>query len=200
MRNQRLPPRRGRDRHAQPDMSRVKPWRELARETLLDCRIFEVERVDAVSPVDQSERSFVRLHSVDWVQIVPVTAHGEIVMIKQYRHGPGKIVLEIPAGMIEPGESPAEAATRECLEETGYRVEVPRPIGVLNPNPAFLDNRLHSFHAENVERVDDAQITPTEQTEVVLVPKSDLLDLLLSDAIDHALVAATLWRYLHEHA
>lgn len=180
-------------------MSRVKPWRELDRETLLDCRIFEVECVRAASPVDKSERSFVRLRSPDWVQIIPVTRDGDIVMVEQYRHGPGKVVLEIPGGLIDPGEAPADAARRECLEETGFLAETPRFVGAISPNPAFLDNRLHAFVAENVERVGEPQNTVVEQTEVVLVPKRDLVAKLLDGSIDHALVAVTLWRYLHEH-
>jgi 8-oxo-dGTP pyrophosphatase MutT (NUDIX family) len=177
-------------------MSKVKPWRELARERLLDCRIFDVEEVTAESPVDGSAHGFVRLCSPDWVQIVPETPAGEIVMVKQYRHGPATITLEIPAGMIDPGESPEAAGKRECLEETGYEARDVYSLGSINPNPAFLGNRLHAFVACDVERVTDIQNTGTEQTEVLLVPRADLRRMLRDGVIDHALVAATLWRYL----
>ena len=179
-------------------MSRVKPWREVEREPLADCRIFKIERSRAVSPVDAHEHDFVRIRSDDWVQIIPVTAAGEVVMVRQYRHGPGKITLEIPGGLIDPGEDPAEAAARECLEETGYAARTVLSLGSMNPNPALFSNRLHSFYAHGVERVGEIQNTGTEQTERVLVPVRDLRGLLCDNTIDHTLVAATLWRYVSE--
>ena len=180
-------------------MSRTKPWREIRSDTLLDCRIFEVERSRAASPEDGSEHEFVRIRSPDWAQIVPVTADGEIVMVKQYRHGSRSIVLEIPGGLVHAGEDPGAAAVRECLEETGYLARTVHALGALNPNPAFFCNRLHSFWAEGVERVGDVQNTGTEHTEVVLVPVHEIETLLRDNRIDHSLVAATLWRYLYEH-
>jgi 8-oxo-dGTP pyrophosphatase MutT (NUDIX family) len=132
------------------------------------------------------------------VQIVAVTPADEIVMVKQYRHGSGSIVLEIPGGLVDRGEEPATAAARECLEETGYRAESVHSMGSMNPNPALFSNRLHSFYAHGVERVADVQNSGTEFTEVVLVPARELRGLLRDNRIDHTLVAATLWRYLCE--
>jgi 8-oxo-dGTP pyrophosphatase MutT (NUDIX family) len=180
-------------------MSRAKPWREVSRETLLDCRVFEVERSLAVSPIDDSEHEFFRIRNGDWVQIIPVTPDDEIVMVRQYRHGSSSIVLEVPGGLVDPGEAPADAAIRECLEETGYAAASVHGMGAVNPNPAYHTHRLHSFFARDVRRVGAAQHTVTEQTEVVLVPIDELADLLRADRIDHSLVAATLWRFLHEH-
>ena len=178
--------------------SRARRWREIARDRLLDCRIFEVERSIAVSPEDGSEHPFVRLRCADWAQIIPVTAADEIVMVKQYRHGSGSVVLEIPGGLVDPGEDPAAAAARECLEETGYRAGSVHSMGSMNPNPALFSNRLHSFYAHGVERIADVQNSGTELTEVVLVPTRELRGLLRDNRIDHTLVAATLWRYLGE--
>jgi 8-oxo-dGTP pyrophosphatase MutT (NUDIX family) len=110
------------------------------------------------------------------------------------------VTLEIPAGMLDPGEDPATAALRECLEETGYRARSAISLGVVNPNPALFDNRLHSFFATDVELERAVQNTATEFTEAVLVPVRELEGLLLAGEIDHALVAATLWRYLRLYA
>jgi len=180
-------------------LKHVKPWREIRSEPLLDCRIIQVERSLAVSPADGEQHAFVRIRSADWVQIVPVTADGNVVMVEQYRHGPRRVVLEIPGGLVEAGEEPAAAAARECLEETGYRAAALQSMGSMNPNPALFANRLHSFYAHAVERVAEAQNTGTEQTDVVLVPVGELRALLRDNRVDHTLVAATLWRYLCEH-
>lgn len=177
---------------------KAKPWRELDRETLLDCRVFRVERSHAVSPEDGGEHEFFRLRNGDWAQIVPVTADDEIVMVRQYRHGSSSIVLEIPGGLVDAGESPADAAVRECLEETGYAADAVTGLGSINPNPAYHTHRLHAFIARDVHQVAAPQITSTEQTEVVLVRVNDVRELLVSGSIDHALVAGTLWRFLYE--
>ena len=121
---------------------------------------------------------FVQIRSPDWVQVIPFTPSGEIVMVKQYRAGPGKVTLEIPGGLLDPGEDPATAAARECLEETGYAVKTLRSMGSMNPNPALFTNRLHSFYALDVERVASIKNEHSEHTEVVLVQFSELEGLL----------------------
>ena len=179
-----------------PPKPGVSAWPETGTERLLDCRVFEVERSHARSPVDDSPHEFYRLHAPDWAQIVPVTPADEIVLVRQYRHGARDTVLEIPAGQVDPGETPAEAAVRECREETGYVAREPRLLLDINPNPALFANRLHAFCAFDVERIGEIQNTVTEQTEVELVPRRDLPRLLRAGRIDHALVALTLWRFL----
>jgi ADP-ribose pyrophosphatase len=180
-------------------MTSVAEWRELAREPVADCRIFVVERSLAASPVDGSRHAFYRIRSQDWAQVVPITKAGEIVLVRQYRHGAGRVTLEIPGGLVDRGEDPAEAALRECLEETGYRARTAVSLGVVNPNPALFDNRLHAYLATDVELERTVENTATEHTEVVTRPVRDLPAMLLRGEIDHALVAVTLWRYLHEH-
>jgi ADP-ribose pyrophosphatase len=180
-------------------MSKVDHWREVSRETVFQCRVFDVEVSRARSPVDASEHDFFRVMCQDWVQIVPVTPSGAIVMVRQYRHGASSLTLEIPGGLVDPGETVAEAALRECLEETGYSAEAALPLGSVNPNPAIHAHRLHAFVATGAEPASEIVATPTEQTEVELVDRRDLPRLLTNGTIDHALVAVTLWRYLHEH-
>jgi len=181
-------------------MSQLKPWREISREQLLDCRIFTVERSVAESPIDGKARDFFRVQSQDWVQIVALTRSRELVLVRQYRHGSSEFVLEIPGGLVDAGEDPAVAAARECLEETGYRPGEVRSLGSLNPNPALHSHRLHAFYAYDAVPSGPIQNTGTEQTEVELVPIGRVTEMLRAGRIDHALVAATLWRFLHDHA
>lgn len=176
--------------------SEIAAWRELSCETVADARIFTVERSLTESPVDSQVRPFHRIRSVDWAQILPITADDEAVLVRQYRHGTQRVTLEMPGGMIDPGEDPAPAAMRECLEETGYRVHEARSLGVVTPNPALLSNRLHCFYATGATLERAVQNTGTEVTEVVLVPVAELEELLVAGEIDHALVAGAIWRYL----
>lgn len=180
-------------------MKRPADWSEVRRELVADCRVFQVERSIAKSPVDGSEHDFYRVLSRDWVHIVPVTPDDKIVMVRQYRHGSAEVGLEVPGGIVDAGEEPAEAALRECLEETGYEARRIRSIGTSNPNPAIHSHRLHAFFATEARKVSDIQKTATEQTEVELVPIADVAQRLRVGAIDHTLIAATLWRFLDEY-
>jgi 8-oxo-dGTP pyrophosphatase MutT (NUDIX family) len=157
----------------------------------------KVQEVTAISPKTSNAHDFFVLDTVDWVNVLPITADQEVVFVRQYRHGSDALSLEIPGGMVDPGEAPIVSAARECLEESGFRASHLTSLGVLNPNPAVFNNQLHTFVAENVVIEGDIQNTATEQTEVVLVPRAELASYLLDGRIDHALVAATLWRYLY---
>ena len=175
----------------------ITPWTRVATKVLLDLRIMKVQEVTAISPKTGNEHGFFVLDTVDWVNVLPITPDQEVVFVRQYRHGSDAISLEIPGGMVDPGEAPIVSAARECLEESGFRASDLKSLGVLNPNPAVFNNQLHTFVAEDVVIEADIQNTATEQTEVVLVPVVDLTSYLLDGRIDHALVAATLWRYLY---
>ena len=175
----------------------IKPWKRKKVKQIADCRVFKVCESASVSPSTVKEHPFFFIESSDWVNVVPVTPANEVVCIRQFRHGSEKISLEIPGGLVDPGEDPVAAASRECLEETGYSTDELVSLGVLNPNPAIFSNDLHTFVAMNAKPVADISNTATEHTEVQLIPMEQISDLLVSGEIDHALVAATLWRLLY---
>ena len=179
------------------DSKTVKAWTRIGSEMIADCRVLKVQQTRSISPLTQKEHAFYVFDTVDWVNVLPITTQDEVVFVKQYRHGSDALSLEIPGGMVDEGELPIVAAARECLEESGFKASGLTSLGVLNPNPAIFNNYLHTYLATGVTQVGSIQNTATEEAVVELIPVSDLQELLVSGAIDHALVAATLWRYLY---
>lgn len=174
----------------------VQAWTRKSTRQLADCRIFTLHETTSISPRTDQEHHFYYIETADWVNVVPVTSANELVCIRQFRHGTEEITLEIPGGMVDMGEEPDVAGAREVLEETGFRTNEMISLGVLAPNPALFRNKLHTFLAPNVERVQEIENSSTEQTEVQLLPLEQVSEFLVSGEIDHALVVASLWRVL----
>jgi ADP-ribose pyrophosphatase len=190
-----VPPRFDRTRFGAESVS----WQRARSEIVADCRVFRVRRDWSASPQTGLEHDFYVFTAGDWINVIPLTATDEVVMIEQYRHGSGDVTLEIPGGMVDEGESPRDAAARETLEETGYAASEISTLGRVRPNPAIHDNWLHTFLARDVRLVKAPKHEATEHTAVRLVPLADIPQLIADGLITHALVVAafhwlTLWR------
>ena len=132
----------------------------------------------------------------DWCNVVALTDDDEVVLVWQYRFGADALGLEIPGGVIDPGESPIDAARRELLEETGYTADRFEPLGRSEPNPALQGNVCHSFLARGARLAGPTSFDELEELEVTRVPASSLADLIDDGHITHALVIVALERYL----
>jgi len=164
-------------------------WQRRGKRRVLDTRIFGLDAIALVHPRTGHEHEFWILDTPDWCNIVPLTADGQVVMVRQQRHGIGDATLEIPGGMIDPEDpSPLEAARRELLEETGYRAVEVVPTGVIAPNPAMQTNRCWSFLARDVELVGEPALDGGEDIDVVLVPYREIPERVARGEIAHALV------------
>ena len=173
-------------------MARPRAWTTIERERIQSCRVFEVDRIRARSPRTGRSHEFFGIGASDWVNVIPLTPEEDVVMVRQFRHGAGAVTLETPGGIVDPGETPEQAAARELLEETGYRAGAIVPLGNVNPNPALFGNRLHAFLARDARQVAEIAGGDTEETVVELLPLPALRELVLAGAVDHALVLATL--------
>ena len=138
-----------------------------------------------------------------WANIVAITKEQQVVLIKQYRHGIGKIIWEIPGGAVEPGESPLQAAGRELLEETGYSAASLIELGALSPNPDNHINLMHTFLALNAERISAQDLDATEEIDVFLIPVDEVIRMATSGELLSSMNVGSLFlalAYLHRIA
>lgn len=165
-------------------------WKTLRSERVYNTPIFELHRRRREHPL-RGRRDFFVLEAPDWVNIIPLTAAGEVVMVRQYRHGTGEFTLEIPGGMVDPDDAgPRAAARREMIEECGYDSADVVRLGIVHPNPAIQPNRCFSFLARNVVRVARPQQEGAEETDVITRPLAQIKRLIAQGVISHALVIA----------
>jgi ADP-ribose pyrophosphatase len=142
---------------------------------------------------DGRQGDFVFIDSVDWVNVVALTDADQVVLIEQYRHGTDAVTVEVPGGMVDRGEAPAEACARELLEETGFAGEAPVIIGRVTPNPAIQGNLCHTGLVRRARRVAEPTPDPLENIRVRLFPLDDVVGLIQRGIIHHALVVAAFY-------
>jgi 8-oxo-dGTP pyrophosphatase MutT (NUDIX family) len=147
------------------------------------------------SPRTGQKHEFYIIDSPDWVNVIPITADGKVILVEQYRFGTKESSLEIPGGMLDHGETPGSAASRELLEETGYAGDEPILLGTVHPNPAIHTNRCYTYLIKNVTYRRLPRQDSTEDIEVHRVPLSEIRGLIREDKITHALVIAAFYWY-----
>ncbi len=138
---------------------------------------------------------FYVLEYPDWVNVIAITEDGHFVMELQYRYGLDRTCYELPAGVMEKGETPEEAARRELEEETGYTGGKWIHLMSASGNASTTDNLTHSFLAVGVKPNGKRHLDKTEALDVELLTREQVYRLLLDDKIKQSQMAAPLWRY-----
>ena len=165
-------------------------WIHLRSRQLREFRTLRVrEDRYRFTPRDR-EGDFVVCESADWVLIIALTPDDQVVLARQFRHGIGHLVLEIPGGVMEEGESPLESATRELCEETGFVAEQLEALPPFLPNPALNTAQCHVIVARGCRRVTTPEFDSFEDIEVELRPLSEIAQMIHSGELLHALTIA----------
>jgi ADP-ribose pyrophosphatase len=133
----------------------------------------------------------------DFCTMIAVTSSGLVPLVKQYKHGALEVVLEFPAGLVDEGETPMDAAVRELREETGYAGEVVF-AGRLLTNPTRNRNTAHVFVVTDAVPTAEPLLEVTEDIDVELVPIRQIRELVVSGELRAvgSLAAYTLARSL----
>ena len=169
----------------------IKPWKVL--ETSYFRPRFRIDKVE-LSNGNLLDATIIEFRS--WANVVALTKNGEVVLVKQYRHGVREVLLEFPGGVIEDDEGPIEGARRELLEETGYIASDLIDLGRIYPNPALQTNTQYCFLALDVKKASEQNLDVREDIEIELMPFEDLIELAKTCQFPHALDIAVLFQAL----
>lgn len=156
--------------------AKLQPWKVLDRQLLLSAMPWlSVYREQVQLPTDQVIDDFYRVVLPDFAAVLPVTTDDEFIMVRGYKHGLGKTALSVPAGLMNPGEPPLDAARRELLEETGYEAAEWKRLGTYVVDGNRQCGTMYLFLARHARPTRPPQQDDTEVLEIELLRREQLL-------------------------
>jgi len=162
----------------------------LETETIYEGRLVRLYRATVRLPNGATSiREIVRHPGA--VAMVPLTSEGEVILVQQFRLPSGQVLLEIPAGTLEPGEDPVFAARRELQEEIGLRPGRLTPLGGEFTAPGYTSEFIHLFLAEDLDPAPLA-VDDDEFLETVTLPLDEALRRVETGAIQDGKTIAAL--------
>ena len=169
-------------------------WSVKKSEKILDTPIFEVEKRSEESATG-IKGDYVVINATEWVTIIPVY-QGNFVLVRQFRHGLGKITAEFPGGMCDVGENPVESAYRELEEETGFKTGKMTVLGVCSPNPAIFSNSITVCLAEDLTPTNVQHLDHDEVLTYETVPIDEVINSFCEGEYTNAFMGTALALYL----
>lgn len=146
------------------------PWEVLASKPVFEAPPWiQVSRQTIRLPDGRTIDDYHQIALADYVIVVAQTSDDQVVLERMYKHGVGRVALMLPAGAIDAGEDPVDAAKRELLEETGYAASEWKFLGPFVCHANYGCGTAHVFHARNARRVAEPDSGDLEQIETVLL-------------------------------
>ncbi|MGX1752156.1 MULTISPECIES: NUDIX hydrolase [Sphingobacterium] len=171
----------------------MEKWKTIDSKYIIQ-RPWATLRVDKLEmPNGNIKEEYYVLEYPTWVNMVALTEDNQVIFVKQYRHGAGRIMVELPAGVVEDNEDPEIAARRELLEETGYAFDDISYVCELFANPATSGNITYTYLLTGGRKVQEQDLDPSEDIEVVLMDLEEAKQFLFDNKIGQALHSSALF-------
>ncbi len=176
----------------------MEKWKLLESKYIIQ-RPWATLRVDKLElPNGNVKDEYYVLEYPTWVNMIGITVEENILFVRQYRHGADEILLELPAGVVEEGEAPKDAAVREMLEETGYEFDRVEEVCKLYANPATSGNLTYTYLLKGGRKVQEQELDDSEDIEVVEMTVEEAKEYLFENKIGQALHSAALFYTLRK--
>lgn len=165
-------------------MSKLQPWRQISSRYLHRETWFNLRSDAVVKGNGQTMEPYYVLEYSHWVNILPITNDGRVILVRQYRHALGQFSIELPGGIMDAHEiNPMEAARRELLEETGYSAGHIEQVAVVATNPATHNNLLYCYLATGCQLTQAIELDENEELEMIVITMDELLTMLRENKI-----------------
>lgn len=173
-------------------------WDIVKDKKVYETPVFNLHKKDFASPSHVLKHPYYVIEAPAWMNVIALTGSDpqQIVLVEQFRAGILEPTLEIPGGILDPGETPEQAVKRELLEETGYESSQWTSLGRISSNPAILSNFTYLFLAENCVKTAEQHTDESEDIAVQLMSLKQFLNLSSEGVIHHSIVLAAIGRYL----
>lgn len=170
-------------------------WTTLSVKEILDSPWLKIAKESCCLPHGKIISDFYTIWQPDWVLILPKTRSGKWVLTKQYRHGTKAISLEFPAGIVDKGESPLEAAKRELEEEVSYLGSSFKFLGEFPMNPDRHRGKFYVFVVNDVEKGGNRTQDETENIVEIELSTEELEEKIATGEMNHPLQIAAYFKY-----
>lgn len=157
----------------------------LRSEEIYHGRILDITR-DTVLLENGTEALREVVHHPGGACVVPLTADGCVLMVRQFRYPHHAETLELPAGKLESGEAPLQCAVRELKEEVGGEAEKLEPLGSLFPTPAYDEEVIYMYLARQITETHAQSLDEDEFLDVVRLPLAEAVQMVMDDRIKDA--------------
>lgn len=172
-----------------------KGWKRIRSEYGPNLKLFRARFDYMRNPRNDKTERMIVLESSDSVNVLALTPDEQLLFVRQYRFGIEEYTLEVPGGLVDPGESAATAATRELREETGHTGADPIALGKIGANPVFQDAWIYHFLIRNAQPTHDLQLDDGEEVEVISLPLPEVRRMLHNGDFLHPHTVSALLRF-----
>lgn len=169
-------------------------WEILSEREVADCKVYRVYERRSRHPGDGREGTFYIMRASNWVQAIPLTPEGEIILVQQFRFGTQALSWEVPGGVLDDTDTTPEAgAARELVEETGYVGDPGIRLGESFPNPALQENRTYFVLIQNCRQVAQQNLDPNEELVIKTIPAREAIEMARRGEISHTIAINALF-------
>ena len=180
-------------------MGIIMNWKVLSSKYILTKRWMTVRQDEVELPTGHVIPEYFVFEYPEWVNVIAITDEGKFLLVKQYRHGVGRVCWEIPAGVVEKTDGSALAgAKRELLEETGYGNGDWSELMQISGNAASWNNITHCFLAKGVRKIGGQNLDDGEDLVCDLKDEAEVRAMLERGEFVQSLMVAPLWKYFSQ--